>query len=195
MSGFAWLDGIFFLLCFVGRGDNGNIVHSIPCFFYYWCFGEKDFTISHWKKNPLKIRVPLWIIFHWRGFSMFGINTNIMGSNWTKLSNFKCISLRSWQRVGHPAHLCCISAEAAFLGPKLLFQPRCQNRKALAGQAMRSSKVSGWRITEPPSSFSRNIKHWSGACMLADGFIFPAIWAQSCPQHIQTQFSPFLPLW
>lgn len=98
------------------------------------------------------------------------------------------------KRVEHPAHLRCSRAEAAFPGLKLLFQPRCQNRKALAGQAMmRSSKVSGWRITEPPSSFSSNIKQLWGACMLADGSISPAIWAQSCLQDIQTQFSSFLP--
>lgn len=64
-----------------------------------------------------------------------------MGANGVAFEMY--FTLKSRQRVGHPAHLrsSSSSAEAAFPALKLLFQRGCQNRKALAGQAMRSSTV------------------------------------------------------
>lgn len=184
MFGFAQLAGLF-LLCFVGRGGDGNKAHFIRCFCISGGFGEKD----------LRTKTLHWHISHQRGFRAFGTNICTVGANWSKLRSVWNVfhpkeSTEGWAPSTPPQQQqrwsCFSSAEAA-----LPAQVPKQKSSCRSGCEEQHRKASGWRLTEPPSSFSGNIKLRWEAFTSADGSISPAVWAQSCLWCTQTRFSPF----
>lgn len=128
----------FAQLWFVGRGGDGNKAHFVPCFCISGGFGEKVCHCTFMNEDPaLKYFPPEGIQSVWNkrypSWEQPGAN---------RAAFDECFTLKSRQSgSGTQRTSAAAVLKLLFQRWKLLFQHRCQNRKALAGQATRSSTI------------------------------------------------------